>query len=276
MRVQAITGDITTMEVDAIVNAANNAMIIGGGVDGAIHKAAGQELINYNAQHHGFGCPTGLVKVTPGFNLPAEFILHTVGPDMRLYTEELGDLLLAQCYGNCMKLAIKEGLKSIAFPAISTGIFGFNKKRAAKIAAETVMLWKTDPEAKDLDVTFACFAEKDAVTINKALETIDEEQHYLTWSMDGVWRDDTGNGVEEFIPDLRTPLADGVYPVRVKWVDGKVGEADGITIKDGKFVLEPTLRAVAVARNNVGYWGTFLEGLTFDSTTGVFTALLGS
>lgn len=274
MRVQAITADITTLEVDAIVNAANSAMIIGGGVDGAIHAAAGQELINYNAQHHGFGCPTGMVKVTPGFNLPAKFILHTVGPDMRLYTQPVGDTLLEQCYGNCMKAAIKEGLKSIAFPAISTGIFGFNKKRAAKIAAETIRLWKNDPEAKDLDVIFACFADEDAVIINKALEAIDEEEHYLTWSI-GDYPEDDPDLDAEFVADLDTDAPDGTY--RVVHVHlGTVGSADGVIVKDGKFVLVPTLRACAEARNQAGYHGTFLEVLDWDKINDRFLADFGS
>lgn len=259
MRVQAITADITTLKVDAIVNAANSAMIIGGGVDGAIHAGAGPLLINYNALHHGFGCPTGQVKVTPGFNLPAKFILHTVGPDMRLYEQELGDLLLAQCYGKCMAEAVKEGLKSIAFPAISTGVFGFDKKRAAKIAAETVLLWKTNPEAKDLDVTFACFAEKDAVIINEALEAIDKEEHYLWWSVGGTHYNDDDSQVL----DLDTDAPDGIYPVIYNWCGDSLGKSHGVTVKDGKFVLEPTLRACAEARNDSGYWGTFLEGLEY-------------
>ena len=272
MLVQAITADITTLEVDVIVNAANNAMIIGGGVDGAIHKAAGQKLINYNAQHHGFGCPTGMVRMTPGFDLPAKSIFHTVGPDMRLCNKELGDLLLAQCYGNCIKLASKTEVKSIAFPAISTGVYGFNKKRAAKIAAETVLLWSTDPEAKDLDVTFACFAEKDTEIINEALDTISEETHYLSWSVGSTYYDDDDNAVL----DLDAGNApDGIHTVQHNHL-GKVGIAKGVEVKDGQFVLDPTLYACATARNRAGYWGTFLEGLKWNTETEVFDAQFGS
>lgn len=269
MRVQAIVADITTLEVDAIVNAANSAMIIGGGVDGAIHKAAGQELINFNAQHHGFGCPTGQVKVTPGFKLPAKFIMHTVGPDMRLYDQEVGDKLLALCYKNCMIMALKEGLKSIAFPAISTGIFGFNKKRAAAIAANTILDFRG--EGNDLDVTFACFADKDAVIINKALENIDEQEHFLQWSIYLI----TDGDPDGWVNNLDIDAPDGTYRVTHKHL-GTVGSADGVTVKDGKFVLEPTLRACAMARNQAGYWGTFLEGLEWDELTGVFEAQFGS
>jgi len=272
MRVQAITADITTLEVDVIVNAANNAMMIGGGVDGAIHKAAGQELINYNAQHHGFGCPTGRVKVTPAFNLPAKVIYHTVGPDMREYKQELGDLLLAQCYGKCVQSALEDGHKSIAFPAISTGVFGFDKRRAAGIAAETVLLWSNDPKADDLDVTFACFAEEDAVIINEALETIDEEEHLLQWSVGDTHYDADDNEVF----DLDAGDApDGIHMVSHNHL-GKVGVAKGVEVKDGQFVMEPTLRACAVARNRAGYWGTFLEMLVWNEEIEAFDAEFGS
>lgn len=272
MRVQAITADITTLEVDVIVNAANSAMIIGGGVDGAIHAAAGQKLINYSAQHHGFGCPTGQVKITPGFNLPAKFIMHTVGPDMRLYDQKLGDALLTACYVNCMILALKEGLKSIAFPAISTGIFGFDKKRAAGIAAVTIMDFRG--KGNDMDVTFACFADEDAVIINKALENIDAEDHYISWSIGEYDSDDT----YDFVNDLDTDAPDGTYDV-ITIYGGTEGRSHGVTVKDGKFVMALTLRACAEARNKSGYWGTFLESLTFypeDDTDAFFKAEFGS
>lgn len=282
MRVQAITADITTLEVDAIVNAANSAMIIGGGVDGAIHKAAGPELINYNARQHGFGCPTGAVKVTPGFDLPAKYILHTVGPDMRIYSQTLGDTLLAFCYYNCMKTAITEGLESIAFPAISTGIFGFDKARAAKIAAETVFSFSG--EDGNMDITFACFTEEDAVIINTALDVLDEEIHHISWSVGSTHYPEGPNGEyiddAEQILDLDTDAPDGVYDVIYLWVDdAPEGKAHGVTVKDGKFVLEPTLRACAIARNMTGYWGHFLEGLNFypeDDTAAFFEAQFGS
>ena len=258
MRVQAIDADITTLKVDAIVNAANSAMIIGGGVDGAIHKAAGKGLIIYNAQHHGFGCPTGQVKITPGFNLPAKFIMHTVGPDMRLYRQDIGDLLLESCYANCMKLAIEEGLKSIAFPAISTGIFGFDKKRAAKIAAKTVLDFRG--EGNDMDVTFACFGTEDAVIVNEAIEAIDAEEHCLSWSVGSTYYDDEN---DDEVLDLDTDAPDGVYSVIHNWCGNSLGKSHGVTVMNGKFVPEPTLRACAEARNDAGYWGTFLEELEY-------------
>jgi len=195
MKLTAVNVDITTLKVDAIVNAANSAMIIGGGVDGAIHRAAGQELINYNAQYHGFGCPTGQVKVTPGFNLPAKYILHTVGPDMHLYTEEMGDWLLTACYGNCVRTALNEGLQSIAFPAISTGIFGFDKKRAAKIAVEVMY----DERFKDVDleIIFACFGDEDTAIVQAAIDYADAQAHYLVWTI-GEYPEDSN----DFIPSL--------------------------------------------------------------------------
>ena len=262
MQIAAINADITTLEVDAIVNAANSAMIIGGGVDGAIHRAAGQELINYNAQHHGFGCHTGQVKVTPGFNLPAKYILHTVGPDMRLYAQEIGDKLLFFCYVNCMTAAINEGLKSIAFPAISTGIFGFDKKRAAKIAVEALMNNFLDV---DIEVAFACFGDKDTDIVQAALDNNDDERHCLDWSI--------GEGYHN--PDISTDAPDGRYKVTTKHL-GAGGESYGVEVKDGYFGVEPTLRACAEARNDAGYWGTFLEGLKYDSLEGEFTAVFGS
>ena len=262
MKLTAVNVDITTLEVDAIVNASNSAMIIGGGVDGAIHKAAGQELINYNAQHHGLGCPTGQVKVTPGFNLPAKYILHTVGPDMRLYTQELGDLLLQACYGNCMTTALNEGLKSIAFPAISTGVYGFDKKGAAKIAVEILIRYFL---YADIEVTFACFGDRDTDIVQAAIDNEDEQRHHLDWSI----------GKDYHNPDISTDAPDGVYAVHHNHL-GKKGKSYGVTVKDGYFVVEPTLRACAEARNESGYWGTFLEALKYDPKYEEFNAEFGS
>jgi len=294
MKLTAQNVDITTLEVDAIVNAANSAMIIGGGVDGAIHKAAGQELINYNALHHGFGCATGQVKVTPGFNLPAKFIIHTVGPDMREFMQHheshlptecvgdyLGDLLLKACYHNCMRAAINEGLKSIAFPAISTGVFGFDKKRAAFIAVEIM----TEYFAKDdIEVIFACFGEEDTAIVQYAITSKDAEIYHLSWSMYNKQYDiDSDNDMLDYkadwdvvYGDMDTDAPDGVYTVWYNWCGNSYGEAHGVTVVDGKFVLEPTLRACAEARNIAGYWGTFLESLVYDTNAGTFKAGFGS
>lgn len=146
-------GDITTLKVDAIVNAANRTLLGGGGVDGAIHRAAGPELLEACRLLN--GCETGKAKLTPGFLLPASYVIHTVGPvwqDGKNREEEL----LQGCYTNSLKLALDNGIKSIAFPNISTGVYGFPKVLAAEIAIASV---KAFLEKHDLlmQVTFALF-----------------------------------------------------------------------------------------------------------------------
>ncbi len=138
-RIALVKGDITKLEVDAIVNAANTGLRGGGGVDGTIHREAGPELLKYNIQHFPQGIDYGDAVITPGFNLPARYIIHTVGPDCRRFKDQkICDELLAKAYYNSLKLAEKKGLKTIAFPNISTGVYGFPKERAAQIAIETV------------------------------------------------------------------------------------------------------------------------------------------
>ncbi|MDR3666007.1 MAG: O-acetyl-ADP-ribose deacetylase [Ignavibacteriaceae bacterium] len=155
-RVELFKGDITKVKADAIVNAANSSLLGGGGVDGAIHRAAGPELLEFCKSLN--GCNTGEAKISPGFKLPAKFIIHTVGPVWKGgdYNE---DFLLASCYNNSFKLASEYNLKSIAFPSISTGVYRFPTERAAKIAVqETDKLLK---ENVDLGkVIFVCFDEK--------------------------------------------------------------------------------------------------------------------
>ena len=152
-RIKIQQGDITKLNVDAIVNAANTSLLGGGGVDGAIHRTAGPELLEYNKKLG--GCKTGEAKITPGFNLPAKYIIHTVGPVWN-GGKNNEDELLANCYRNSLKLAAENELKTIAFPAISTGVYRFPLERAAKIAIEEVEKFLNQNKTME-KVIFVCF-----------------------------------------------------------------------------------------------------------------------
>jgi O-acetyl-ADP-ribose deacetylase (regulator of RNase III) len=153
-----LTADITTLRVDAIVNAANERLLGGGGVDRAIHRAAGPRLLE--ACRALGGCPTGEARITAGYDLPAAHVIHTVGPVWRGGTEG-EDALLASCYAASLALAREHGLATIAFPSISTGVYGYPKERAAGIALRTVRGRLADLDASALHVTFCCFAAED-------------------------------------------------------------------------------------------------------------------
>ncbi|HBO33802.1 MAG TPA: O-acetyl-ADP-ribose deacetylase [Anaerolineaceae bacterium] len=160
----AMMADITTLDVDSIVNAANSSLLGGGGVDGAIHKVAGHQLLE--ACRRLGGCETGEAKITPGFNLSARYVIHTVGPVWNGGQHGEAELL-ANCYRNSLQLAEENSVKSIAFPSISTGIYGYPIEEAAKVAIETVK--SMEPDLKSVEeVIFCCFSRR-ALDVYQAL-----------------------------------------------------------------------------------------------------------
>lgn len=167
-KIEIIKGDITKQKVDAIVNAANTSLRGGGGVDGAIHLAAGPELLEYNIKLG--SCPTGEVRLAPGFKLPAKYIIHTVGPIWN-GGENNEDILLANCYKNSLTLASDNKFKSVAFPSISTGIYRFPLERAVNIAlTETKKFLPRNDELEK--IVFVCFDERTREVYNKVFDKI--------------------------------------------------------------------------------------------------------
>ncbi|KAH8688156.1 hypothetical protein BGZ61DRAFT_39471 [Ilyonectria robusta] len=161
-----IRGDITRLRLDAIVNAANSSLLGGGGVDGAIHRAAGTQLVKECATLG--GCPTGEARITDGYDLPAKRVIHTVGP--KYYYDEDPDVLLRRCYQNSLELAVREGVQTLAFSSISTGVYGYPSLEAAEVACETVRKFLDSDDGPKLKrVVFVTFEQKDVDAYNTLL-----------------------------------------------------------------------------------------------------------
>jgi O-acetyl-ADP-ribose deacetylase len=154
-RIRIVTGDITQLKVDAIVNAANSSLLGGGGVDGAIHRVAGPALLDF-CRTLG-GCPTGEARITPGFDLPASWVIHTVGPVWHGGNKGEPELLQA-CYENSLQLARAQDLRSIAFPAISTGVYGYPKALATEVALQVMRQYVEQFD----EIIACCYSETDA------------------------------------------------------------------------------------------------------------------
>ncbi len=167
-RIEIMQGDITKLAVDAIVNAANKTLLGGGGVDGAIHRAAGPQLLE-ETRNLG-GCETGQAKITAGYRLPAKYVIHTVGPVWH-GGESNEDGLLGDCYRNSLELAAAHGIESIAFPAISTGVYGFPLARATDIAISETRKF-LDRNDSVTQVIFCCFSPKDRQVYESAAERL--------------------------------------------------------------------------------------------------------
>jgi O-acetyl-ADP-ribose deacetylase (regulator of RNase III) len=170
-RIEILQGDITRLEVDAIVNAANPSLLGGGGVDGAIHRAAGPKLLE--ACRAVGGCPTGEARITGGYNLPARNVIHTVGP---VYSGKAEDSrLLSRCYANSLHLAVKHHVTSIAFPAISCGVYGYPVKEACKIAMDTACSFLRD-NSNIAKVIFIVFSSENFEIYSEYFRNLADEQ----------------------------------------------------------------------------------------------------
>ena len=169
-KISFVMGDITKIEADAIVNAANESLRGGGGVDGAIHRAAGSKLLEECRTLH--GCKTGEAKITKGYNLPADFVIHTVGP---IYYENLESApeLLASCYRNSLDVAKNNDIHTIAFPGISTGVYGYPMNEAAKVAISEVNRWIDNNKEYEMKVIFVSFTDSADEIMRKTAESLE-------------------------------------------------------------------------------------------------------
>lgn len=166
INMRIVQGDIVTLDVEAIVNAANSSLLGGGGVDGAIHRAAGPELLA--ACRRIGGCPTGQARITPGFRLKAKWVIHTVGPVWHGGAQGESELL-ASCYRSSLALATEHSVGSIAFPAISTGVYGYPKKSATAVAVESVNAF-LEAGRGPAKVIFCCYSAEDYATYQRVLQ----------------------------------------------------------------------------------------------------------
>ncbi len=175
--IELFMGDITTLKVDAIVNAANQTLLGGGGVDGAIHRAAGPQLLE-ECRNLG-GCPTGQAKLTRGYGLPAKYVIHTVGPVWQGGTHDESQIL-AQCYRNCLDLASVHGIKTIGFPNISTGVYGFPKEEAARIALREVGTYLSRYPDRFTKIIFALFDQDNVALYSRMIgeQDLPDEQEF--------------------------------------------------------------------------------------------------
>ncbi|WP_163655272.1 O-acetyl-ADP-ribose deacetylase [Listeria sp. PSOL-1] len=173
MKLTAIQDDITQEKVDVIVNAANSSLLGGGGVDGAIHQAAGPELLAAckRVVEESGSCPAGEAVITAGYDLPAKYVIHTVGPVWKDGKQQEANKL-ASCYWKSLDLAVSKRLKSIAFPNISTGVYHFPKEKAAEIALYTVKEWiQSEPNTTLTEIRFVCFDQENYELYQKMLDS---------------------------------------------------------------------------------------------------------